>query len=75
MTQNHLDVQREAAWALGNLASGGSPKQLGELVVAGGAAALTSVLAVSETGTVEVALNALEKIVQVADFPHVLAKN
>ena len=71
--QNHLDVQREAAWALSNLTSGGTPEQLGQLLLAGGASALTSVLAVSETGTVGVALSSLQKILKVSRVPHMVA--
>ncbi|XP_063877254.1 importin subunit alpha-1-like isoform X1 [Scylla paramamosain] len=66
--QNHLDVQREAAWALSNLTTCGSPEQLGELLLAGGASALTSVLAVSETGTVGVVLSALQKILKIPNL-------
>ncbi|XP_050711694.1 importin subunit alpha-1-like [Eriocheir sinensis] len=66
--QNHLDVQREATWALGNLASGGDAEQLGALVAAGGAAALTAVLVVSEKGTVEAALKALQCILKTPEL-------
>lgn len=65
MPQNHLDVQREATWALSNLTSGGDTEQLRALVAAGGAAALAAVLAVSEKGTVEAALDALHTILKV----------
>lgn len=72
--QNYLDVQREVVWALGNLTSGGSLDQLGELLVAGGVAALTSVLAVSEIGIVREALNALQNILKVSHLPHVVVE-
>ncbi|KAG0726139.1 Importin subunit alpha-1 [Chionoecetes opilio] len=66
--QNHLDVQREAVWVLTNLVNGGSLSQVEAVVRAGGAAALTSVLAVSETGTVGVAINALENILKTPEL-------
>ncbi|XP_045120992.1 importin subunit alpha-3-like [Portunus trituberculatus] len=66
--QNYLDVQREAAWALSNLTTGGSPEQLGQLLLAGGVSALTSVLAVSEITTVGVALSSLQKILKTPDL-------
>lgn len=62
-------MQREATWALGNLANGGDAEQLGALVAAGGAAALTAVLAVSEKATVEAALKALHCILKVRSHP------
>lgn len=64
--QGFLDVQKESAWALSNLTSGGTQSQIEALVAAGGVEALVTVLGVFETSVVTVALEGLDNILAVS---------
>jgi hypothetical protein len=60
-------TRKEAAWAITNATSGGTPEQIMQLVEMGSVPPLCDLLSVLDPKIVEVALNALENILKVGE--------
>lgn len=65
--QGDIKAQKEAAWAVTNLTSGGTIQQLAELVRANVLPALCNLLNVKEWGTIIVVLDGLNNILTAAE--------
>jgi hypothetical protein len=58
-------VRKEAAWAISNATSGGSPQQIDALVTAGAIKPLCDLLAVNDSKLIGICLEALDHILAV----------
>merc|ERR1712203_211452 len=60
-----FDIKKEAAWAISNATSGGSPQQVEYLVECGCIKPMVELLSVSDAKIIGVALEAIENILKV----------
>merc|ERR1711957_418974 len=60
-----FDIKKEAAWAISNATSGGSPEQIEYLVQFGIIKPIVDLMTVSDTKIISVALETLENILKV----------
>jgi importin subunit alpha-6/7 len=67
LTNADFDVKKEAAWAISNATSGGSPQQIKYLVAQGCIEPLCNLLSVHDNRIVSVALEGLENILRVGE--------
>ncbi len=65
LSNAEFDIRKEAAWAISNATSGGSPEQIKYLVEQGCITPLCELLVCTEPKIVTVALEALENILKV----------
>jgi importin subunit alpha-6/7 len=63
-----FDIRKEAAWALSNATSGGTPVQIRYMVSRGAVAALCGLLGVQDAKIISVALEGLENILRVGEM-------
>ena len=63
-----FDIRKEAAWAVSNATSGGTPMQIRQLVQRGAIPALCSLLGVQDAKIVSVALEGIENILRMGDI-------
>merc|ERR1712003_557116 len=62
-----FDIRKEAAWAISNATSGGTPEQIKFLVQQGCIRPLCDLLSVNDTKIVTIALEGLENILKVGE--------
>merc|ERR1711957_1001303 len=67
LTNAEFDIRKEAAWAISNATSGGSPQQIKFLVQQGCIRPLCDLLTVNDVKIVTIALEGLENILKVGE--------
>jgi hypothetical protein len=64
MASGEWDVRKEAAWVVSNVATGGAPTHIAQLVECGAMRPLCDLLEVGDNRMVEIALDALEAVLR-----------
>lgn len=67
MGKAEFKTRKEAAWAITNAASGGTPEQIRYIVVQGCISPLCDLLTVMDPKIIQVALNGLENILRLGE--------
>lgn len=74
LQSSEFDIQKEAAWAVSNSTSGGTPEQIMYLVSSGVIPPLCNLLSVADAKVITVALEGLENILRISQSANVLER-